>query len=135
MGLLDQIGGMLGGSQQQGGTGDILAVAQHLLEQNGGVQGLVQKFQQGGLGDAVASWVGTGQNLPVSADQIKQVLGNGQLTEIAGKLGLDPSQLSTQLAQHLPGLVDKLTPNGQVPQGSGDLLAQGADLLKGFLKS
>lgn len=134
MGLLDQIGGMLGGSQQQGGAGDILAVAQHLLEQNGGVQGLVQKFQQGGLGDAVASWVGTGQNLPVSADQIKQVLGSGQLNEIAGKLGLDPSQLSTQLAQHLPGLVDKLTPNGQVPQG-GDLLAQGADLLKGFLKS
>lgn len=134
MGLLDQIGGMLGGSQQQGGAGDILAAAQHLLEQNGGVQGLVQKFQQGGLGDAVASWVGTGQNLPVSADQIKQVLGNGQLNEIAGKLGLDPSQLSTQLAQHLPGLVDKLTPNGQVPQG-GDLLAQGADLLKGFLKS
>lgn len=134
MGLLDEVGKMLGGAQQGGGAGDIASVVQQLLAQNGGLQGLVQKFQQSGLGDAVSSWVGTGQNLPVSADQIRQVLGNGQLSEIAGKLGLDPQQLSTQLSQHLPGLVDKLTPNGQLPQGA-DLLAQGADLLKGFLKS
>lgn len=138
MGLLDEVGKMLGGGNAGagagGGGGDILAIAQAVLAQNGGLQGLLQKFQQGGLGEAAASWISTGQNLPVSADQIKQVLGSGQLNELAGKLGLDPQQLSGQLAQHLPGLVDKLTPNGQLPQGN-DLLAQGADLLKGFFKS
>lgn len=135
MGLLDEMGKMLGGATgaQQGGGFDIASVLPLLLSQSGGLQGLVQKFQAGGLGDAVASWVGTGQNLPVSAEQIQSVLGNSQLTEIAGKLGIDSQQLSSQLAQHLPGLVDKVTPNGQIPD-AGNLLAQGADLLKGFMK-
>ena len=85
------------------------------------------------LNQVVKSWIGNGQNLPVTGEQIQQVLGNEQVAAIARQLGVDPSQASAQLAQVLPGLVDKLTPNGQVPQG-GDLLAQGADLLKGFLK-
>lgn len=131
MGLLDEVGSLLGGSAQGGGS--VVGLVRQVLAQTGGLQGLLQKLQQGGLGDAVASWVGNGQNLPVSAEQIKAALGSGQLAELAGKLGMDDQQLSAQLAQHLPGVVDKLTPNGQLPQG-GDLLAQGADLLKGFFK-
>ncbi|MGH8493955.1 MAG: YidB family protein [Moraxellaceae bacterium] len=132
MGLLDEVGSLLGGGQH--GGGNIMALAQQLLAQSGGLQGLLEKLQQGGLADAAASWVGAGQNLPVTGEQIQKALGSGQVQELAAKLGLDVGQLSAQLAQHLPGLVDKLTPNGQLPQGN-DVLAQGADLLKGFFKS
>lgn len=111
----------------------MLALGQQLLSQNGGLDGLLKKFQSGGLGDVVASWVGTGENLPVSAQQIQAVLGSEQVAAIASKLGVDPQQVASQIAQVLPGLVSKLTPNGQMPEG-GDLLAKGADLLKGFLK-
>lgn len=134
MGLLDGIGSMLDGVQAGGSGGDIMAVAQQLLGQAGGLEGLLKKFQENGLGEVAASWVGKGQNLPISAEQIQKVLGNEQVAAIASKLGVDPQQASTQLAQMLPGLVDKLTPDGQVAQG-GDLLAQGANLLKGFMKS
>lgn len=135
MGLLDEMGKMLGGGAQGGGGGlDVAAVAQQLLTQSGGLQGLVQQLQQGGLGEAVASWISTGQNLPVNADQIRQALGNSQVSELAARFGIDAQQLPAFLAQHLPGLVDKLTPNGQLPE-AGHLLTQGADLLKGFLKN
>ncbi len=134
MGLLDSIGSMLDGAQAGGSGGDIMAVAQQLLGQAGGLEGLLKKFQENGLGEVAASWVGKGQNLPISAEQIQKVLGNEQVAAIASKLGVDPQQASMQLAQMLPGLVDKLTPDGQVAQG-GDLLAQGANLLKGFMKS
>lgn len=131
MGLLDQLGGLMG--QGQAGGGDVMAMVQQLVAANGGMAGLVQKFQQGGLADVAASWVGQGQNLPVSAAQIQQVLGAAQLDTLAGKLGMDGQQLSAQLAQHLPGIIDALTPDGQLPQGN-DLLAQGAGLLQGLFK-
>jgi uncharacterized protein YidB (DUF937 family) len=139
MGLLDEVGKMLSGGQSTGdagagGVANIAVVVEHLMAQEGGLQGLLTKFQQGGLGDVVASWVGTGQNLPISADQISKVLSNTQIGELAAKLGVDPQQASTYLAQYLPELVSKLTPNGQVPQGN-DLLAQGAALLKGLFNS
>ena len=78
MGLLDEVGKMLGGAQS-GGASDMLALGQQLLSQNGGLDGLLKKFQSGGLGDVVASWVGTGENLPVSAQQIQAVLGSEQV--------------------------------------------------------
>lgn len=135
MGLLDNVGSMLGGAQTGGsGGGDIMSVAQQLLGQAGGMDGLLKKFQENGLGEVAASWVGKGQNLPITAEQIQKVLGNEQVAAIASKLGVNPQQAATQLSQLLPGLVDKLTPDGQVTQG-GDLLAQGASLLKGFMKS
>lgn len=133
MGLLDEVGSILGGARQGGGA-DIAGIVQQVLAQSGGLEGLLQKLQQGGLGEAVSSWVGTGQNLPVSAEQIKAALDTGQLGDMASKLGMDGQQLSAQLAQHLPGLVDKLTPDGQLPQDA-DLLAQGVGLLKGFFKN
>jgi uncharacterized protein YidB (DUF937 family) len=103
---------------------------QLINNQPGGLGGLVQSFQQGGLGEVVNSWVSTGQNLPVSAEQLQSVLGGGQLQNIAAQLGVSPEQASGSLADLLPQVVDKLTPNGQLPEGGGDLLAQGMDLLK-----
>jgi uncharacterized protein YidB (DUF937 family) len=91
---------------------------------------LVQSFQQGGLGDIVNSWVSTGQNLPVSAEQLQSVLGGGRLQDIAAQLGVSPEQAAGSLADLLPQVVDKLTPNGRIPEGGGDLLVQGMEMLK-----
>lgn len=104
-------------------SGALSAVMTSLLAQHGGVSGLLEKFQAGGLGEVVQSWVGTGQNLPISAEQIQSVLGNEHVAELAGKLGIDPQQAAQHLSNYLPQLIDKLTPNGQVPtDGSGNLM-------------
>ncbi|HSC81950.1 MAG TPA: YidB family protein [Chitinolyticbacter sp.] len=121
--MFEQLGKLLGGGANEG----FGAVVSDVLAQQGGVAGLVEKFQQGGLGELVQSWVGTGGNLPVSADQIQSVLGSDAVTQIAGKLGIDPQQASDLVAQHLPGIVDQLTPNGELPQG--DVLSQGLGAL------
>lgn len=129
MGLLDSVVGALAGGQGGGNNGLVDVVMQLINNQPGGLGGVVQSFQQGGLGEVVNSWVSTGQNMPVSAEQLQAVLGGGQLQNIAAQLGVSPEQASGSLAELLPQVVDKLTPDGQLPQG-GDLLAQGMDLLK-----
>lgn len=129
MGILDSVVGALAGGQGGGSNGLMDVVMQLINNQPGGLGGLVQSFQQGGLGEIVNSWVSTGQNLPVSAEQLQSVLGGGALQDIAAKLGVSPEQASGSLAELLPQVVDKLTPNGQLPEG-GALLAQGMDLLK-----
>ena len=128
MGLLDPVIGALGGSQGSG-QGDALQAVIAMLARGGqgssGLDGLVQQFQQGGLGDLIASWVGTGQNLPVSASQLQDVLGSDMLSQFAQQLGLPPGEAAGQLSQLLPQVVDKLTPNGQLSDigssGLGDL--------------
>lgn len=127
MGLLDQLGGMLG----QGGGSDAIGAIGNLIEQHGGLDGLVQQLQNGGLSDIVASWVGTGANLPVSADALQQALGPDRIGQIAASLGLSTDQAAGSLAQWLPQVVDQLTPNGSIE--GGGLLEQGLGLLKGKL--
>lgn len=131
MGLLDQLVGTLAGGQS-GGNNALLETVLRMVNdpQNGGLQGLIQTFQQGGLGEIVNSWVSQGQNLPISAEQIQSVLGGSSLSSIASQLGVSQEQASGSLASMLPQLIDSLTPNGNVPQ-SGDLMAQGMELLKG----
>ena len=107
MGLFD---GILGGIVGAGMT----AVVNGLIEQNGGIAGIVSKFEQGGLGDTVRSWVGTGQNLPISADQIHQILGSDAVTGIAQKLGISTEELNNKLAELLPQAVDQATPNDRM---------------------
>jgi len=136
MGLLDSVmGAVTGQVQQNGGLGNILGGLLANNSELGGLGGLVEKFQQNGMGDIVNSWIGHGENLPVSADQIASALGSGPLANIASQLGIDPAQASGQLAQMLPGLIDKLTPHGAVPQGglgnSDDLMGMLGGLLKG----
>jgi uncharacterized protein YidB (DUF937 family) len=129
MGLLDSVAGAvlgkLGG--QQGGMAQI---ALDMFNQNGGIGGVLDKFKEGGLADAAASWVGKGENMPVSADQIASVLGNGQIAEMAAKFGISPETLSAQIAQHLPTVIDKMTPNGTVEGESGNLLSTVLGMLK-----
>jgi uncharacterized protein YidB (DUF937 family) len=108
-GLGGLVGSLTGGSGAQGGGG------------LGGLGGLIGALTQGGLGQAANSWVGTGQNLPVSPDQITQALGGGGggggiLAQLAQAAGMSHGEAANGLSQILPGLVDKLTPDGQVPQ-------------------
>jgi uncharacterized protein YidB (DUF937 family) len=128
MGLLDSLAGsvlsdVLGGGQQQGQS-PLLGAALGLIQQNGGLPGLISMFEQSGLGQHAQSWVGNSGNLPISADQIKQVLGSGAVQQIASQLGMDHGQVAGGLAQLLPQLVSSLTPNGQVPANHADLLSQ-----------
>jgi len=111
MGLFDSILSAVAGSQ---GANPLIGTISNLLEQNGGVQGLMGKFNEQGLGGAFASWVSTGANQAVSPAEIQKVLGSEQITAIASKFGIDPATASQLLAQHLPAIIDKLTPNGQV---------------------
>jgi uncharacterized protein YidB (DUF937 family) len=118
MGLFDEVLSMAGSSmgQQPEHAGGLTAIMGYINSpQVGGVAGLEKMFQQGGLGGVFSSWVGSGQNLPVSADALQNVLHSGALQEAAQKGGLDPNQLAGMMTTLLPHLVDKLTPDGQVP--------------------
>ncbi|MBL8435101.1 MAG: DUF937 domain-containing protein [Zoogloea sp.] len=141
MGLLDQLAGQVLGSlaggdgqQQGGGAGQalLLQLAMSLLQGQGGVAaqggqldlggilgGLVARFSEAGLAEQARSWVGTGQNLPVSAEQIGQVFGNSALGDMAAQLGMPSEQVAGHLANLLPQVIDGLTPGGQLPAAGG----------------
>lgn len=131
-GLAGMLGGLLGGQQNSGAMGALLPVITGMLAnggQHGGLGGLMEKFNQAGLGDVASSWVGKGENMPISADQLSNVLGSGAIGDIASKLGVDQGQAGGLLAQVLPGIIDQLTPDGQAPAGG----LGGADDLMGML--
>ena len=129
MGLLDSVAGAVLG-KVMGDKGGMAQIALDMFNQNGGLAGVLDKFKTGGLAEQAASWVGKGENLPVSAEQISSVLGNGAIAEMAAKFGIDPATLSAQIAEHLPTVVDKLTPNGAVEADSGNLLSTVLGMLK-----
>jgi uncharacterized protein YidB (DUF937 family) len=114
MGLLDTILAAITGKSDSADANPLGAALNSLLAQNGGIQGLMNKFSQGGLGEIFSSWVGMGENKSISPDQISSLLGSEQLQGLASNLGVDPSQASGFLADYLPKIVDKLTPTGQV---------------------
>jgi uncharacterized protein YidB (DUF937 family) len=135
MGLLDSVLGMVTGGQQGGGNAALLNMVVGMLANNsggsgggGGLADIVGKFQQAGMGDVVASWIGSGQNAPISGDQLHNVLGSDTIANIAKQLGVSHGDAAGQLAQMLPQVLDKLTPSGQAPAGGlgdiGSLLAQ-----------
>lgn len=129
MGMFDSVLNGLG-DDAAGGIGD-------LLKGQGGVGGLVEKFGQNGLGDAAKSWVGKGANLNISPEQIQSVIGHGPIADFARKMGVSPEQASETLAGLLPEAIDRLTPNGQMPDVSGmlDQLPGGlGGMVGGFLK-
>jgi uncharacterized protein YidB (DUF937 family) len=148
MGLLDSVvGGMLGGGGSGGGNSQLLQIIMGMLSNqgggglggvghsgnSGGLAGLVQQFQRGGLGDVAASWVSTGPNQPVSGEQLQGVFGNDMVAQIAQQLGMSQGDTLGQLSQMLPTVVDKLTPNGELPAGNPDV-GQLGDLMGSLLK-
>jgi uncharacterized protein YidB (DUF937 family) len=121
MGLMEEVLAMAGstGAQQGQHATALTAIMSYINSpQVGGIAGLQSMFQQGGLGNIVSSWIGSGQNLPVSASQLQNVLHGGALQQAAQQAGMDPSQLTGMMSSLLPQLVDKLSPNGQVPDAS-----------------
>ena len=129
MGLLDSIAGAVMG--KLGGTeGGMAQIALDMFNQHGGLNGVLEKLKTNGLGDQVASWVGTGENQAVSPDQISSALGSSQIAELAAKFGISPDVLSGQLAQHLPDVINKLTPHGEVPADSGNMLTSVLSMFK-----
>jgi uncharacterized protein YidB (DUF937 family) len=101
------IGGVVGA--------EMVSVASQLIAKHGGVSGIVTQLQQQGLGATVNSWIGTGPNQPISADQVHQALGPDVIRDLAARAGMTPQELTQKLSQVLPQLVDKLTPDGTVP--------------------
>jgi uncharacterized protein YidB (DUF937 family) len=116
MALLDSILSAVSGktNSEGGGAAALVGVLGSLLEQNGGLQGLANRFSHSGASNTFSSWVGMGENQPISSNQIEQVLGCDQVKALAAKLGINPAQASDMLAQYLPKVVDKLTPQGQI---------------------
>jgi uncharacterized protein YidB (DUF937 family) len=114
--LLNVVIAMLANGQQQGGGGI------------GGLGDLIGRFTRGGMGDVIGSWIAHGQNAPISADELSNVLGSDVMGQLAQQLGLSHGDAAAQLAQALPQAVDRLTPNGQAPADGlgdmGELLAQ-----------
>jgi uncharacterized protein YidB (DUF937 family) len=135
MGLMDNIEAQAL-NRITGGSSNPLAsaVLQMIQNQPGGLQGLIQSFHQNGLGGVISSWVGTGQNQSISPDQVQQVLGSNNLQQVADKAGISPEQAKSSLAELLPTMVDKITPNGQVPEHSS-LLQMGESWLGSLGKS
>jgi len=130
MSLLGDLAGKAMSSVMGTSTNPLVHGAYEMIQnQPGGLDGLVQSFQQKGLGSVVSSWVGTGQNLPISADQITHVLGSDAVKNLAAKAGISPDQVSAQLSTILPGLIDKLTPNGHTGDAGG-LLSAAMNALK-----
>ena len=135
MGLLDSVlGAVSGNGGEGGGANALVGMVGHLIQQNGGLQGLADKFSQSGAGGAFSSWVGTGENQPISANQIEQALGSEQVKAVAAKMGIDPAQASNLLAEYLPKVVDKLTPQGQIDPNANHQQAL-ADLVPSLLQN
>ncbi len=129
MGLFDSLAGSMLG-KLGGDKGAIAQVAIDLFNQNGGLPGVLEKFKAAGFADEVASWVGTGANLPISAAQIVQVLGNATIQAASSKLGIQADEISAKIAEYLPQVVDRMTPNGEVGRDSGNVLATLMGMMK-----
>lgn len=145
MGILDALlQGMMGGAAGSGGTGigqamgagqgpgqgnPLLQIVFQLIQQNGGLPGILSRFQQAGYGQQADSWVSTGKNMPISPDILSQVLGSGQLGQIAQQLGMSQHDAAGGLASMLPQVIDGMTPHGSLPDDHGDLVSRALDIL------
>ena len=140
-GLLSKLGGSLGtggaggAGGGAGGGGALLAMVMMAVQSQGGVTALLDKFRQSGLGQHVDSWVGKGPNMPVTGDQVHQVLGSDAVNAMAAKLGVTPAHAGSTMAQILPELINQLTPSGQVPAEHHSLIEDGLKMLQGMTRS
>jgi uncharacterized protein YidB (DUF937 family) len=131
MGLLDQIGGMPGG---QAGKAEQLQAIMTWIEQQGGIEGILEKFRNGGLGEILESWLSQQSNMLVNSEQIASVFGLPALQDLGTKLGVDSQTASSLIAEYLPKIIAGLSPQSEA-SAEGDLLSAGLNLLKGKLFS
>lgn len=121
MNLLSSIASLAGGSASANGgvTALLPALLAQVQKYPGGLQGLVEAFQRGGLGEVVSSWIGNGPNLPISSEQLQSVLGAPMIEDIAQSSGQGSSEVLELLTRCLPQAIDKLTPEGELPKDGG----------------
>ena len=134
MGIFDDLVGKVVGAvqgspgQEQGLAAGVMGLLTN--RDTGGIAGLIQSFNQQGLGDVISSWVGTGANAAITPDQVQEVLGSDVIQQLAEKSGVSVEAAKAQLAELLPSLIDKVTPEGKIPEGG--LLDMGQELLRGL---
>jgi uncharacterized protein YidB (DUF937 family) len=133
MGLFDQI--VSGLEAKEGQQAALYEEVASLVTQSGGVNGLIQQFQQKGLDGIITGWVGSGANPPITAEQIIQVLGQDKITAIAAKVGLSEQQVSDGISKLLPVIINHLTPNGTAPDPAAGELEGALGVLKSKLFS
>jgi uncharacterized protein YidB (DUF937 family) len=127
MGLQETLA-KLGG--QQGHEGGMASI-QKLFGANG-MRDIVSKLSSSGFGPQVQSWVGTGVNQPISSAQVQQTVDPATLQQVSQRSGMTPEEVSNHVAQALPDMVDKATPNGEMP--AEDPLSKGISMLKNVFK-
>lgn len=126
-GISDVLGGVLGGSGEGGGSiGKLIAPVMEMIQNNGGLQALVARLQDSPIAGQVNSWLGSGQNEPVSGDQVAEAVGPENVEQIAQQSGMSTDEVKGGLSQLLPNLVDKFSPGGQIP---------GADQVQDLVKN
>jgi uncharacterized protein YidB (DUF937 family) len=141
MGLLEGIlGSVMGGGNQAstGGSGTnqlLLQAALGMMQEKGGLNGILDAFKNNGMATHAASWVSTGDNHAVSGDQVTSALGMDTIAALAGKLGMSHGDASSGLAAMLPTIINQMTPSGTVPDNHHSMLqdVMGA-MAKNFLK-
>ena len=128
--ILSGLTGGSGGGAGGGGMGNVLLqLGLSMIQQNGGLGGVLGKFRQGGMGAQADSWVGTGQNMNIAPNQLEQIFGSGALSDIASKLGMSQDQAGSAMSQMLPELINQLTPQGQVTPDSENSVGEGLEAL------
>jgi uncharacterized protein YidB (DUF937 family) len=130
MSMFDQVLGALEGTASPGAASTQSVLLDLLANHEGGLGGFLQRFQSAGLAQTAESWIGSGANLPISPQMIQEVMGSQMMQQLAARTGLPLDQLANQVAEHLPAVVDGLTPNGQTNLSGSDLLSAGAALLR-----
>jgi uncharacterized protein YidB (DUF937 family) len=120
MGLLDQVVSKVAGNAGADGPSGLSSMLAVLLgsNQGAGLHALRGRFAENGLGHVIESWIGSGANQPISPQQLQNVLGEEQVQNVSAQTGMASDNLLSLLAQHLPTIIDRLTPQGQVPPAS-----------------
>ena len=129
MRFLDSLAGNMMG-KLGGEKGAIAQVAIDLFNQNGGLTGVLQKFKTAGFDNEVTSWISKGSNLPITAEQIVQALDNSTIQQAASKLDMSAQDISAKIAEYLPQVIDRMTPDGQVPREPASVLATLMSMMK-----
>src|SRR5690606_30309042 len=128
MNIMDSLKSVFGGEGDK--QGNLVSAVMDIIGSEGGLNGLISKFNSNGLGDVISSWIGTGNNIPVSPNQLEKVLDNNTINSVSSKFGIEKNDLLGSLSNLLPQVVDKLTPDGKMPEG--DILSQGMNMLGGL---
>lgn len=125
------LGGLTGGRGTGTGVGGslLLQLALMMLQKNGGLDGVLGKFRQAGMGAQADSWVSNGQNMNVSPDDLQQIFGSGSINDVASQLGMSQNQAGSAMSQMLPELINQLTPQGQVTSESDNSIAEALESL------